>query len=142
MLGKIEPVNKILQRREVGYRQAMPVIKAVRENVKAMRTDDSFAKLFKTTEDKLSSIQHVPSRPQRIRRRALHLNDSVVESTLGQRVEESETEFKRISLEIIDKVILELDERFERNNSILNAAECATDLLEFDFDFDYNNLQP
>ena len=139
LLGVIEPANQILQKREVGYRQAMPVIQAVKTNINAMRNDASFTLFLNEAEEKLDTMEYVPLRPRRIRQRSSRLSESVVMSTLGERdFDESNeaTTFKQIYYEIIDKVILEMDERFERNSGILNAVEAASGFLNDDFEYD------
>lgn len=143
LLGVIEPANQILQKREVGYRQAMPVIQAVKVNINAMRNDATFTQFLSEAEGKLDTIEYVPLRPRRIRQRSSRLSESVVMSTLGERdFDESQetTTLKRIYYGIIDKVIVEMDERFERNSAILNAVEAACDFLNDNFE--YNVLRP
>lgn len=51
LLNKLEPANKILQKREIGFRQAMPVIDAVFDNVERFRSDDSFNRFVESTEN-------------------------------------------------------------------------------------------
>lgn len=40
LLGVIEPANRLLQSREVGFRKAMPIIDAVMEKLVGLRTDE------------------------------------------------------------------------------------------------------
>ena len=46
LLDLIEPANKILQSREVGFSQAKPIVEAVHESILTLRTDDSFKRFF------------------------------------------------------------------------------------------------
>lgn len=141
LLGVIEPANQILQKRDVGYSKAMPIIEAVKENINAMRTDESFAQFLDATEEKLASIEYVPLRPRRVRSRPSRLSESIVMSTLGEKdLDDESSSLKRIYFEFIDKIISEMDERFERNHIILNAVEVATNILSDNFD--YNALDP
>lgn len=50
LLGVIEPANQILQKRDVGYRQAMPVIQAMKDKINAMRNDASFTQFLNEAE--------------------------------------------------------------------------------------------
>lgn len=50
LLCLIVPANHILQKREVGFRQAMPLIKTVLESVLLLRTDESFAHFLLSAE--------------------------------------------------------------------------------------------
>lgn len=80
LLGIMEPANQILQRRYVGYRQA--IIQAVKENVK---TDESFDDLLNVTKEKRDTIEYVPiPRPRRIRRRSSRLSEPIVMFTIGE----------------------------------------------------------
>lgn len=47
LLGIMEPANRILQKREIGYSKAMPIINATIEQIKAMRGDQSFEQIVK-----------------------------------------------------------------------------------------------
>lgn len=141
LLGIIEPANQILQQRDTGYRRAMPIIQAVRENILAMRTDVAFNEFMKMTQETLGEFNYESERPIRRRRRSTLLNDSVVMSTIGECDSNDETiSLKRIYFEIIDLVSSEMTRRFDQNNDILMAIEAANDFLTDDFD--HNKLLP
>lgn len=143
LLGIIEPANQVLQKRDTGYRKAMPIIQAVKKNIQAMRNDSTFLEVVKDTQQSLTSIGYEPEaeQPVRRRRRSTLLHDSVVMSTLGERDSDDESVLlKRIYFEIIDTVESEMTRRFDQNNDILMAIEAANDFLNDDFD--HNVLQP
>lgn len=143
LFGIMEPANQILQRRDIGYRQAMPVIQSVKISIQQMRHDSTFNDIMNEANKTLKNIGYdpEPQHPIRRRRRSTLLNDSIVMSTLGERDTDDEIiSLKRIYNEIIDTVISEMTRRFDQNNDILLAIESANDFLSDDFDFD--KLQP
>lgn len=50
LLGEIEPINKMLQSREISYSAAVPLIDSCVEKIKAMRTDEQFSKYAESGE--------------------------------------------------------------------------------------------
>ena len=56
------PANQILRSRDIGYRQAMPIIQKVKANVNAMRNDKQFGSFFQAAEETLESLEYVPLR--------------------------------------------------------------------------------
>lgn len=44
LLGLIEPVNKMLQAREISYSASVPLIDACIEKIRSMRNDEEFSK--------------------------------------------------------------------------------------------------
>lgn len=81
LLCTIEPANQFLQKRNVGFRHAMPVIEAVIKSVENFRADESFERFIQNTEETLKNIEHKDSIPRRIRQRSSRLTDSVVLET-------------------------------------------------------------
>lgn len=94
LLSLIEPANKMLQNREVGFPQAKPIIEAVSESIHALRTDESFHRFIDSAEKMMnvSEIEETRARPQRIRHRSSRLTGSIVMETLGERQIELEAE--------------------------------------------------
>lgn len=81
-LSTLEPANQILQRPDVGFWQAMPVIEAVFESVELLRSDETFDRFVKLTDAKLIAFEDESiQRPRRIRHRSTRLNDSVIMDT-------------------------------------------------------------
>lgn len=140
LMGIIEPANQILQQRDTGYRKAMPIIQAVKENIQALRNDSSFKQIMETAQKTFDQFDE-PTQSTRRRRRSTLLNDSVVMSTLGEGdTDDEKVSLKRCFFEIIDLVVAEMERRFNQNNDILMAVAAADDFLNDDFSLDA--LQP
>lgn len=142
LLSTIEPANQILQRRDVGFRQAMPIIEAVFESVELLRSDEIFDRLVKLTDERLTALEaeSLPT-PRRIRHRSTRLNDSVVMDSLGERQSEVDNgKFKSMYFEVIDYVLSEMRRRFQNNNNILLAISELNNINSNKFD--QNSLGP
>lgn len=123
LLSTLEPANQILQKREIGFRQAMPVIEAVFTSLECFRCNEQFDRFGKSTDETLATIGYadVP-RTRRVRQRSSRLNDSVVMETLGEDHFENENDrLKSTYFEVIDKVLVEMKRRFHNNSDILIA---------------------
>ncbi|KAJ6649143.1 Zinc finger MYM-type protein 1, partial [Pseudolycoriella hygida] len=106
ILSFLAPADVIFQKREIGYKRAMPV-----------------DLLEKTAPESSAS-----SRPVRQNgKRSTLLDDFTVEETIGERSGE-ETEMKSIYFEIIDVTIAELEARFSENNTNLLALSNADNM--------------
>lgn len=139
LLKMIEPVTKTLQGREIGYKDSMPLIRAVYVTVEKLRTEENFAKYYLQTTNMLpksNSTEPTPdlSRPTRNRKRSTALKDFVVEGTLGERSEFDVTS-KSAYFETIDILLIEMTNRFEKEDAILNAIDTADEM-------DLEKLQP
>lgn len=151
LLSLIEPANKILQSREVGFRQAKPIIEAVHESVLTLRTDETFHHFLQSAEKLMNYFEDDESelRPQRIRQRSNRLNDSIVMETLGERhieveaqtgIEKEKLLLKSQYFSVIDRVSSEMNSRFYENSDILTAI---TEVNNIGSDnFDRNALEP
>lgn len=124
LLNILEPANKILQRRDIGFRLAMPVIEAVLNSVQSLRTDESFDRFLKSTQDVMDQFEHL-RRPQRIRERSSRLSHSIVMETLGEDI--GDNGLKPIYFEVIDNIVTEINRRFHENNDILSALSKLND---------------
>lgn len=145
-LALIEPANQILQKREIGFRIAMPIIETVFEKIRLLRSDNSFNKFLKATDEIIESHE-CESREKRSHQRSNRLNDSIVMCTLGDRHVDSECEIspeelllKSICFEVIDRALTEIESRFHENSEILTAI-CEVNNILSD-DFDQNSLLP
>lgn len=137
ILNIIAPADIIFQKREIGYKRALPVVEAVKSSILELRTNQRFQELAKQSEDLIGSIASDPSvsRPVRQNRgRSTALKDFVVEETIGERSDEV-TEMKSLFFEVIDVTTAELNARFSENNSILLAVSSADNM-------DLNELKP
>lgn len=141
LLSTIEPANQFLQKRNVGFRHAMPVIEAVIKSVENFRADESFERFIQNTEETLKNIEHEDSRPRRIRQRSSQLTDSVVMETLGESSSDDENQaLKSAYLEVIDYILNEMDKRFHNNSDVLMAISELNNMHASDFD--RNVLKP
>lgn len=138
LLETIEPVTKMLQTRAIGYKTALPLVRSVNEQIEKMRTQQNFDMYFAKTTDLLRKVQPEPEPgtdsdaipmplPRRIRRRSLRLSDSIVECTLGQR-SATQTILKSTYFETIDIVLVEMRNRFVKENAILTAIDTADEM--------------
>lgn len=132
LLQMIEPVTKALQGREIGYKDSMPLIRAVYTTIEKMRTPENFEKYYGEAMklqrgENLTQPSIASDRPIRDRRQSTMLNDSVVEETLGQR-SESSIVLKSSFYETIDIILIEMTNRFVKNDAILSAIDTAEEM--------------
>lgn len=135
LLQLIEPVDKLLQARSTGYRDALPLIQTVLDLITAKRTNDEFEKYIDQSVTLLGEPISEP-RPIRNRRRSSMLSNCVVMETIGERNGENEkTLLKAAYFEIIDNISSEIQRRFNDNSDILLALSSAEE-------FDLKKLKP
>lgn len=137
LFGALEPVNKILQMRHIGFRTAMPVIEAVCETIQHFRSDESFDSFLKEAKETFQTQveNQNPPNSSRIRRLSTRLSDSIVTETLGQNQSENDkSALKAEYLEVIDYVLSELERRFHNNSNILTAISDLNNISADDFD--------
>lgn len=131
LLAAIEPANQILQKQDVGYRIAMPVITATVERLEEFRTEEKFQEYYSAAVAMLEPNRQAgnmgQATPRRARRRSTLLGDYVVEETLGERNEEK-IEIKSAFFAIIDNMLSEIKTRFVENNSILLALSSTNEM--------------
>lgn len=143
LLHSVEPVTKALQGRSIGYKDSMPLIRAVYKVIEEMGSQENFEKFYSQAADLLQRSQAqgddvdptpFPSRPIRHRRRSSLLQDFVVEETLGQR-RDPKIILKSTYHETIDIVLSEMVNRFVKDDAILTAIDTADEM-------DWEKLQP
>lgn len=136
LLQLIEPVTKSLQSRKIGYKDAMPLIRAVYTKIEKMRTQENFDRYYSQMTDLLKKVAsdagelaqgRERSRPVRERRRSTMLQQYAVEETLGERSEDSVI-LKSAFFETIDIVLNEMQYRFIKENAILTAIDSAEEM--------------
>lgn len=120
LLEVIDPANIALQKREIGYRQSIPIISATITQLEEFRTEENFQKYHAAAT--LLTGQQISSR--RVRPRSTKLSDSVVLETLGERNDDM-VEIKSAFFDIIDNILLEMKKRFTENDQILLALSTA-----------------
>lgn len=128
-LNLISPADKILQSRDIGYREAMPVIKTVISEVQKLRTAASFDRIWKCSEE-IFVNHNVPSsnRPSRNKKLPSNLDSFVITDRIGQRSTDACTEINSAYFEVIDIFMEEMKIRFEENSDILLAISDADEL--------------
>lgn len=52
LLSTIEPANQILQKRDIGFRNAIPIIEAVIESIERLRSDECFEQFVNNTHER------------------------------------------------------------------------------------------
>lgn len=130
LLEMIEPVTKSLQGREIGYKDSMPLIRAVHSTIAQLRSEENFNKYYlQATQllDELDPTESIPNRPVRNRRQSTMLQNSVVEETLGERSDPT-VNLKSAFYETIDIVLIEMANRFVKNDAILTAIDTADEM--------------
>lgn len=132
LLQMIEPITKALQGQEIGYKDSMSLIRAVYTTIEKVRTPENFEKYYGQTTDLLKKVNSTESaintnRPIRNRRQSTKLNDSVVEETIGQR-SETTVILKSAFNETIDIVLIEMTNRFMKEDAILTAIDTADEM--------------
>lgn len=135
-LNTLEPANKILQKRNIGFRQAMPVIEAVIRSLKHLRSEENFDRFIQSSDEVLSSIEYenVP-RVKRTRQRSTRLNDSIVMESLGEGQDDGEyQQLQSAYYEVIDYTLIEMEKRFNDNSEILMAISELNNLTSKTFD--------
>lgn len=119
LLSLLEPADTVFQKREMGYRRAIPVLDSVKSCIAKYRTDEQFQAIWQKVEDLIPESVEV-SQAARLRRTPAILDDFVIEGTIGERKEEAD-EMKTCLFETIDVTLQEFDARFAENNDILLA---------------------
>lgn len=114
ILEIIKPADKILQSREIGYVDAVPVIKAVLNALEGLRKDEEFEKFDQKAEELIAHISDTNTQPRRVH-------------TRSSSIEIRQNHIRPSYFEILDTIISEIKSRFEENDSILitlcNARE-------------------
>lgn len=140
-LNLISPADKILQSRDVGYREAVPVIETVISEVKKLRHVSSFDKFCHSSIEKLGESTNTISlatskaattavtskRPARNKQRSSKLKEYIVTSSIGERNSDPKVEVKSTYYEVIDIFLSEMNERFTENSDILLAISDASE---------------
>lgn len=112
ILEILKPADKILQSREVGYVEALPVITAVINEVKKLRTTENFEALEKKVLERISQAPIQPKRTLRL------TSTEDYETAQRDRIEQR-------YFTSLDLVLAELNRRFDENDEILQALASA-----------------
>lgn len=136
-LNLIAPADKILQSRDVGFREALPVIKCTFDKVIELRTSLTFDSLWNQCVEMLPNFDANSSvaRPSRNRRRSVKVNDFIVTETIGERSKDMKIEIQSAFYEVLDIFSTEMKSRFFDNSDVLMAVSEASK-------FDHEKLKP
>lgn len=116
ILEIIKPADKILQSREIGYADAVPVIKAVLNALESLRKDEEFEKFDRAAKDLIARTSNADAQPRRVATRSFS-------------TEIREDHIRAAYFEILDTIVSEIKSRFEENDSILMTL-CSARKLE------------
>lgn len=127
LLTSLAPADTILQKREMSYRRATPVIESVKSTITDFRNPEIFNQFMDKTKSLMDEapITHQPVR--RIQRRSTRLEDIVVEGTIGER-SDPDVEIDSFYQKIIDVTLEEFDHRFSESNEILQAISSSVEM--------------
>lgn len=136
-LNTIAPADKVLQSRDVGFREAQPIIQDVVSKILKLREQDSFGRILGLAtnlipEDQTSKV--VETRPTRNKKRPSHLNNFVITDCFGEK-SDTLVVIKSAYFGVIDLFMLEMGQRFDDKNQILLAIPEAGE-------FSIENLKP
>lgn len=126
-LNFIAPADKILQSRDVGFREALPIIDDVIKKILGMRSISEFERIAKCSKELLNEAP-AETRPLRKKSRPSLLAEFIVSGTFGQRNDDVNSELKSAFNAIIDIFESEMKRRFADNSEILIAISDAEEL--------------
>ena len=130
-LNTISPVDKILQSRDVGFREAIPVLESAMHEIQKLRSLSSFEELWDECQEKFD----LQARPPREKWRPKALESSIITETIGERNADFKIEIQSTYFRVIDEFSSEMKRRFSDNTDILIAISDAKDLC-------YDKLKP
>lgn len=130
-LNTTSPADKILQSRDVGYREALPVIHSVMSEVEKLRSPSSFEELWSNCQDKFD----LQAKPSRVKRTPKTLESYIITDKIGERNSDVKIEIQSAYCRVIDEFAAEMKRRFFDNTDILIAISDANDLC-------YDKMKP
>lgn len=136
-LNLIAPADKILQSRDVGFREAMPVIENTLEKVMDLRATSCFNSAWTECEEILNDTadKNSEARPTRNKQRSVKLDHFIITDTIGERSNDAKIEIRSAYYQVLDIFSSEMEKRFHDNSDILLALSEADE-------FDYEKLKP
>lgn len=141
-LSLILPSDKILQSKEIGFREAIPVIESVTSEISKLRSKEAFEQFCNDSEEliqkTLTSQEFLSeSRPRRNVQRpsSLSLTDFVITDRIGERNFDYKIEIRSAYFYVIDIFLSEMKRRFDKNSDMLLAISRAEE-------FDIKLLEP
>ena len=148
ILGLTKPLSDHLQSKELDLSHAMDLVESVQETLKQYRSDSHFSSYIWKRATDLSQERGIDVSSPESRRRASQLpqrlRDGTVLSPTGSRSsindESSESVYRRVYFDVIDRILSELSKRFDHSGTILKAiAACSPKSSLF---FDTEEIKP
>lgn len=125
-LNLIAPADKILQSREISFRESMPIIQSVMFKVEECRKSSEYENILQQSEVLLKQTNiEEDVRPKRKITRSSWLQDSIITDCIGERSSDSSVELRSAYYSVIDIFSSEMKRRFETNKDILLAVSDA-----------------
>lgn len=134
-LNTIAPADKVLQSRDVGFREAFPVMGNVKSEILKLRSTESFMKFWTNAGDLTQKESVEISRPRRNVSRPTALNDFIITDRIGEKNSDCQVEIESSYFKVIDLFLSEFEKKFEDNTEILEAISRVEE-------FDLNLLTP
>ena len=106
-LNTISPVDKILQSRDVGYREAIPVIESAIHEIQKMSTSSSFEEMWNECQEKFD----MPAKPILEKRKPKTLDSYIVTDRIGERNANFKIEIQSTYFRVIDDFLSEMKKR-------------------------------
>lgn len=129
--------DKMLQSREMGYREAMPVLQTTMKSIEKLRTSEKYESYIKKADDLLNKVNattiqsEYQPRPIRNRRRSSVLRDFAVMSTIGEIAPIENDPYGHIKscfFEVIDVTVAEFNRRFNEHSDLLIAISTVSEM--------------
>lgn len=131
ILGCTKQLSDQLQSSKIDLSVASDLVSATKSMLRDYRTTEYWMKVYKYSTDIASqhSISPQPPEPRRKRRPPAHLTDSISLESAGFRAEQSTSDELKTSLyfPVIDKLLVELETRFDDKNIVImnGIAACS-----------------
>lgn len=107
----VSPADKILQSRDVGYRETVPVINEVVWKVMDLRSSSNYERILSAS-DKLLPEASIQSRPTRKKTKPVTLHGFVITDRTGERSNDANAELRADFNAVIDVFTAEMKRRF------------------------------
>lgn len=125
-LNLVAPADKILQSREISFRESMPIIQSVVQKVEELRKSAEYEKILLQSKVLLKHANiEGDATPKRNITRSSRLQNSIITDFIGERNSDSSVELRSTYHSVIDIFLSEMERRFETNKEILLAVSDA-----------------
>ena len=148
VLGLTKPFSDHLQAKELDLACAIDLVESIKKTFEEYRSDNHFSSHIWQRVTELAQNRdiemHTPESQKRTSRLPARLNDGVVLSSTGCRDSVSEMSpeimYRKLYFEVIDRILSELNKRFDQSATILKGiAACCPKSSSF---FDIEVIKP